>query len=129
MRRELVPYYVSRAMLAILFGYLVATGGSVWVGLLLGVAMFAGFIWYAHSGWYLLELSTPLYPLRRDKRGEAIRDRALVVAVTAVLLFYVVFARIVGLFSLAVPVSIGSLAFVLGGGIYFAASFWLYSKQ
>lgn len=121
MKRELTLYYISRAVMAVVFGYLVASSSSIWLGVLLGSITFVGFIWYAHSGWYLIEPSTPLYPLRRDKRGEAIRDKAVLMAVTAAFLFYAVFSRIAGIFSLAVPV--GSWAFVLGSITYFAVSY------
>ncbi|MCB9008599.1 MAG: hypothetical protein H6656_14725 [Ardenticatenaceae bacterium] len=127
MKRELIPYYVSRAMLAVLFGFYVAFSNAVWLGLLLGIVTFVGFLWYAHGGWYLIEPATPLYPLRRDKRGEAIRDRAILVAVTAAILFYVIFSRIAKAFVLTV--SIGSWAFVLGAVTYLAVSYWLYWKR
>lgn len=127
MKRELAPYYVSRATMAVLFGYYVALSGPVWLGIVLGIVTFAGFIWYAHSGWYLIEPATPLYPLRRDKRGEAIRDKAVLLAVTAAFLFYAVFSKVMGIFSLVV--SAGSWAFVLGIATYFATSYWLYWKR
>ncbi len=53
MKQELIPYYISRTVMAVLFGYYVALSNPVWLGLLLGIATFAGFIWYAHGGWYL----------------------------------------------------------------------------
>ncbi len=127
MKRELTPYYISRAVLAALFGYYVALSSPVWLGILLGIVTFAGFLWYAHSGWYLIEPATPLYPLRRDKRGEAIRDRAILLAVTAAFLFYVVFSKVARFFALTV--SISSWAFVLGAVAYFAVSYWLYWKR
>lgn len=127
MKRELAPYYISRATMAVLFGYYVALSGPVWLGIVLGIVTFAGFIWYAHGGWYLIEPATPLYPLRRDKRGEAIRDRAVLLAVTAALLFYAIFYKVAASLALGVPV--GSWAFILGIATYFAVSYWLYWKR
>ncbi len=50
----------------------------------------SGFLWYAHSGRYLIDPSKPLFPLRRDDRGNAIRDRALAVSVSVGGLSYLV---------------------------------------
>src|SRR5574341_1483413 len=82
-KRELIPYYLTRIILAALLGLWVGlSGASWWMGVLTGALVWAGFLWYAHSGHYLIDPSRPLAPLRRNERGLKIRDRALVSAVS-----------------------------------------------
>lgn len=83
MKRELTLYYISQAVLSLLFATLMVGSGDFawWYGAIISVVMFAGFVYYAHSGHYLIDTSTPLAPLRRDPRARQVRDRALVMAV------------------------------------------------
>lgn len=122
MKRELIPYYASRAALSALLGWVVASGGEWWLGLLMGALTFAAFVWYAHSGRYLIDPSRPLAPLRRDARGEAIRDRAAVMAVVAGGLVYGVLALAAQVVPLTV--SAGTWGLLAGVVTYFAASNW-----
>ncbi len=127
MRRELIPYYASRAVLSAVLGLIVGLSTSAWVGVLTGLVACAGFLWYAHSGRYLVDTRSPLFPLRRDDRGRSIRDRAVVIAVAVT---GVTFA----LLSIAARVQpgfdqVGSVAVALGIVSYFVVSTWLFSRR
>lgn len=127
MKRELIPYYLSRAVIAAVLGLLfVLSGNAWWFGLLIGLLVYAGFIWYAHSGHYLIDTSKPLTPLRRDERGKDIRNQALVLAV-------VVGGVTIALLSLAgrllsLPSQLGPIALLVAFVTYFAASEWMFAR-
>lgn len=71
--RNLLPYYVSRLILATLFGVLFAWAGQPWwLAALLAIAMAAFFVWAPHSGRYVVQPGGGIAPLRRDEQGEAI---------------------------------------------------------
>ena len=127
MNRKLLPYYISRAVLSALFGWFFSLNAGPWLGVLAGILVYAGFLWYAHSGRYLVDTSNPLFPLRRDARAKAIRDRATVTAV-AVAAFAFLGLSIVAWF-LDLDYQIGTLALVLGAVAYFVASNWLFVKN
>lgn len=127
MKRELIPYYVSRAFLSALLGLLISSGNEIWMGVLLGLAVYIGFIWYAHSGRYLIDTANPLFPLRRDDRGMAICDRAVVISVAIGGLAY--FGLSIASQLLPIKAHFGSWAFALGVLAYFAISNWLFIKQ
>ena len=127
MNRALIPYYLSRAFLSALFGYLVATNAGAVTGMVLGGLTFLGFLWYAHSGRYLIDYSTPLFLLRRDDRGNAIRDRAVVVSVTVSALSYLALSILAHLLS--INLSLGWLAIAIGIVCYFLVSNWLFIKR
>lgn len=127
MKRELIPYYISRAILSALLGVFFVVGGQPWwAGLLVGSVTFAGFLWYAHSGFYLIDPSQPLTPLRRDARGMAIRDRAVVIAVVVggVGFALLTLARLV----VPLPPNLGTWALLAGVITYFVVSTWLYAR-
>jgi hypothetical protein len=125
--RALLPYYLSRALLSALLGLALALGGSAWwLGALTGALAFAGFLWYAHSGFYLVDTSRPLAPLRRDERGKAIRDRAAVVALAVGGVTFGALALLgqaVGLLPNAT-----NWALLVGVIAYFVVSNWLYLR-
>jgi hypothetical protein len=127
MKRELIPYYISRAVLSALFGLLFGWQSEWWLGALTGVVMLAGFVWYAHSGRYLIDPSTPLAPLRRDERGKAIRDRALVAGV-AVGGLVVAGLGVAGLVW-PLSISLGSVGMLAGVITYFVVSNWLFVRE
>lgn len=126
MNRALTPYYVSRAVLSALFGYLISTGAGLAVGAVLGGLTFLAFVWYAHSGRYLVDTSNALFPLRRDARASAIRDRSLVVSVALAGLTYALLAILSQ--QLSIQPYIGWLAVVVGVVCYFALSNWLFIR-
>jgi hypothetical protein len=127
MRRELIPYYASRTVLSALIGLLLALGGmSWWASALTGLLTFTGFLWYARSGRYLIDPSNPLIPLRRDDRGKAIRDRAVVVAVVVGGISYGILTLLGMVWAL--PPNVGAWALLTGIAAYFITSNWLYVK-
>ncbi len=129
MKRELLPYYLSRAVIAAALGVLLVVlgGNDWWFGVLIGLLVYAGFIWYAHSGHYLIDSSTPLTPLRRDERGKDIRNRALVLAVAVGGVTIALISMAGLLFS--VPSQLGSIALLLAFVTYFAASEWMFARR
>jgi hypothetical protein len=127
MRRELIPYYASRAVLSAVLGLIFGLSISAWVGVLTGLVAYAGFLWYAHNGRYLVDTRNPLFPLRRDDRGRAIRDRAVVIAVAVAGVTFALLSIVAWIqprFDQA-----GSLAIVLGIVSYFVVSTWLFSRR
>jgi hypothetical protein len=119
-------YYVSRAILSAAFGLFFAlSGGTWWVGVLIGVVLFAFFLWAPRSGRYAVHPEYGMTALRRDERTQIINDRAarnafiaIGLAVAASLLYF----NAVGM---AVPTSILSLILILGIGIYYISDFIL----
>jgi hypothetical protein len=128
MKRVLIPYYVSRAVLSALLGAAFVLGGQPWwLGVLMAAVLFAGFLWYAHSGRYAIDPSTPLTPLRRDERGNAIRDRAVVWAVVVGGVLFAALSLAGTVFQ--VTIAAGSLAMLSGVITYFAVTNWLYTRD
>ena len=127
MNRQLMPYYVSRAVLSALFGWFFSLNAGPWLGVLTGLLVYAGFLWYAHSGRYLVETNNPLFPLRRDARARAIRDKATVTAVGVAGLAFLGLS--IAAWILGFGHQIGSLALVLGAVTYFVVSNWLFVKS
>lgn len=126
MNRKLMPYYVSRAALSALFGWFLALSAGPWVGALAGILVFAGFVWYAHSGRYLVDTSNRLFPLRRDARASAIRDRATVTAVGVAGAVFLAIA--IAVWALGLELRTGSLALAAGVVTYFVVTNWLFVR-
>jgi len=124
---KLMPYYLSRALLAALLGWLIATSsGLVWMGIVLGLLVFAGFVYYLHNGRYIVDDGHPFFPLRRDDRAESIRNKALVVSVVVAGLAY--FAIFILNRMAASPAIPSSLVLPLGVVVYFVYSMVLDKK-
>jgi len=127
MKRELIPYYVSRALFAALFGWYFGSQLGIWYGVCGGLLIFAGFLWYAHGGRYLVDTRNPLFPLRRDARGVTVRDRALLAAVVTGLVVYLGLALIRTL--AAITVSLSWLPLLAGVVMYFIATSWYFARS
>ena len=70
-------YYSSRAILTILFACLLALAGMEWwMAILMGVIIFAFFLWAPHSGRYAVHPEFGVAALRRDERTQTINDKA-----------------------------------------------------
>ncbi len=80
-KREFLPYYLSRLVLSVLFAIVVL--GFTWQAFALGGALFALFVWYLHSGWYRVQKESALFPLRRDAYGLEVQRKSLVAAIMA----------------------------------------------
>lgn len=124
MKKEFFPYYISRLILSTIFSILVWE--LTWTAALMTVVFFGLFLLYLHSGWFGIDLSTPLYPLRRDVHGQAIQRNALIFAVTLSLLMYT-FAVPLSNF-IGIPVISGHTALSVGIITYFVAQFMLFIK-
>jgi len=124
MKKEFFPYYISRLILSAIFSILV--WGLTWTAILMTVVFFGLFLLYLHSGWFSIDLSTPLYPLRRDVHGQAIQRKALIFAVTLSLLLYT-FAVPLSNF-IGIPLISGHTALSVGIFAYFIAQFMLFIK-
>lgn len=59
MKKEFLPYYVSRAILSTAFSILVA--GFSWNAALLATVFFGLFLLYLHSGWFSVDLGNPFF--------------------------------------------------------------------
>jgi len=124
MRKEFFPYYLSRAVLSC--GFSVLVFGFTWKALLLALGFFAVFLIYLHSGWFQVDLSHPLIPLRRDARGLQAQRVALIAAVAVGLVIDVILAR--GFPLPGLPVAAGNLALALGIVTYFITQFILLAR-
>ena len=124
MKKEFLPYYISRFILSAVFSILV--WGFTWMAALMTFVLFGLFLLYLHSGWFSIDLSTPLYPLRRDSHGQMVQRKALIFAVTLSLLLYT-FAVPLSNF-IGIPVISGHTTLSIGIITYFLAQFTLYIK-
>jgi hypothetical protein len=123
MKKELLPFYVSRAILSSLFSILVM--GFTWKALLLAITFFGLFLLYLHSGWFSVDLSHPFMPLRRDPRGQEIQRKALIASVVLGLFIYLFSSQLAGLIGL--PLS-GNIALSIGVITYFIAQWILFAR-
>jgi len=125
MKKEFSLYYVSRAALSLVLAFAVC--GLTWKALLLAAFFMALFVLYLHSGWFQIDASRPLFPLRRDDRGREVQRKALIAAlVSGVALFLILLATPLG----AAPAeSAGPLAMVFGSCVYFATQFFLFARS
>lgn len=119
MRREYMPYYVSRAVLSAAFALLVFR--VTWQAALFAILVFGLFILYLHSGWFRVDLANPLFPLRRDDRGTTIQRKSLISAIVVGLLTYLVLSQA----ATALGLSFANGALGLSAGIltYFISQF------
>jgi uncharacterized membrane protein len=120
-------YYISRALISIALGALLAlTGSQWWMAGLVGVIVFAYFLWAPHSGRYAVHPELGVTALRRDERTQTINDKAARNAFVATILTVAGIAVYFGTIAPAnVPVAILNLALVLGMLTYFVSDFWL----
>ena len=124
MKREFVPYYLSRAALSAIFAILVM--GFTWKAVLVAILLFGLFLLYLHSGWFQIDPSHPLTPLRRDERGRQIQRNALIAAITVGLLIYLIVSQASRLFGWSLVA--GPLALSLAMITYFIAQFILFAR-
>ena len=124
MKKEFLPYYISRAILSVVFSIL--TMGLSWKAILLAILFFGLFLLYLHSGWFTIDLTNPLAPLRRDLHGQLVQRKALKISVAVSLLLYIVSRELSGYLGL-VLIS-GHIALCIGIITYFAAQFILFAR-
>ena len=124
MKKQFLPYYISRALLSIVFAVFVV--GFNWKAIIFAIAAFGFFLLYLHSGWFTIDAQNPLFPIRRDSRGQLIQRKALIIAIVTGLFTYFLLAFISGPLGLA---SLrGNIALALAIIAYFSSQFLLFSK-
>lgn len=128
MKKELSWYYISRTIISTLLAYLlIRAGWPIWSGVLIGLVTFVLFIWYAHSGYFLVDASKPLTPLKRDARARTIRDRSLLSAVVIGGVIYGILGLLGQITTLAPEIK--NLALVIGVIAYFVISQVLFARD
>ncbi|MBN1451745.1 MAG: hypothetical protein JW963_12080 [Anaerolineales bacterium] len=120
MKREFLPYYISRLILSLAFSILVL--GFHWKALILALVFFGLFLLYLHSGWFHVDLTNPFLPLRRDSRGELIQRKALILAIIVGFSLYLLSG------ALGFVLISGNLAISVAIVTYFASQFVLFFK-
>jgi hypothetical protein len=123
MKKEFLPYYISRAILSLIFSILVM--GFTWKAALFGTVLFALFLLYLHSGWFTIDLRYPLTPLRRDARGQEVQRKALIASVIVGVFLYLFSSQLTGLLGLSL---LGNVALSIGIITYFVTQFILLSR-
>ncbi|MBI5950302.1 MAG: hypothetical protein HY865_01480 [Chloroflexi bacterium] len=116
MKKEFLPYYISRFILSVVFSILV--WHFTWTAAVMTFVFFGLFLLYLHSGWFSIDLSTPLYPLRRDSHGQAIQRKALIASVVLGLLLYTFAGSLIS----------GQIALSISILVYFIAQFTFFIK-
>ncbi len=128
---SMMPYYLSRGLLAVGFGLVFLLTGSPWWEALLTSAIVCGwFLLAPNTGRYSVHPELGVAALRRDERNEMINDKAarnaFVIAMLALAAVTIYFGR---LESAAVPLSFLKWILVAGAGAYFAFDFWLRKRM
>jgi len=125
MKKEFLPYYISRAVLSAIFAILVM--GLTWKAFVFAIILFGLFVLYLHSGWFLVDPSHPLTPLRRDEHGRQIQRIALITAVVVGILLFVISMQASTLWGTSLIT--GPLALSIGVLTYFLTQFILFARQ
>jgi hypothetical protein len=131
MTKNMLPYYLSRAILSVAFGVLLCvTGLSLWKAVLFGGLILAFFLWAPHSGRYSVHPEFGITALRRDERTQVINDWAARNAFVAITLTICAISVYFGLFG-TINISIGVFRTVLivGALTYFVSDLWLRKSQ
>ncbi len=125
MNTAYLPYYVSRAVFVALFCFL-QMGMTLQAGLA-AVGLFILFVIYLHSGWFSVDLSNPIFPLRRDDLGLDIQRKSLIRAIWVTITFNSLLNLFPQTFS-AFPIrDINLLG--LGAIVYFTSQYFQFIKQ
>ena len=120
MKKQFLPYYISRALLSVAFAMLIA--GFTWKMIALAIVIFGFFLLYLHSGWFKIDTQNAIFPLRRDSRAQFVQRKALIIAIFVGLITYFLF----GLWGLTT--FSGSTAFALAITVYFISQFIFLSR-
>ncbi|MGZ9235523.1 MAG: hypothetical protein ACXW4E_08365 [Anaerolineales bacterium] len=123
MKKEFLPFYISRAILSAAFAILVM--GFQWTAILFAIILFGLFLLYLHSGWFSVDLRYPLTPLRRDDHGQAIQRKALIAALIVGMLVYLICPYLPGFLGFTLS---GNVALSVGIITYFITQFVLFIR-
>ena len=124
MKKEFYPYYLSRAVISA--GFAVLVFGFTWMAAGFALLLFSLFLLYLHSGWFTVDTSKPLTPLRRDTRAKLIQRKALIAAILVGMGVALVMGLCVG--QNAFSAVSGSAAVAAAVVAYFASQFILFLK-
>lgn len=124
MKKEFLPYYISRVLLSAIFGILVF--GPSWKAGVFASVTFALFLLYLHSGWFQIDHQSPWFPIRRDERGQQVQRKALITAILTGAASFVIFSLASQWYML--PAIGSSLAIFLAMLAYFLTQFILLAK-
>jgi len=124
MKKEFLPFYISRAIFSSIIALLVM--GFNWKTAHLAIVFFGLFLLYLHSGWFSIDLRYPLIPLRRDPRGQEIQRKVLIYSVSVGLLIYLTSSHLSGLIGLSLS---GNIALPIGVITYFVTQFILLASD
>jgi hypothetical protein len=123
MKKEFLPFYISRAILSATFAILVM--GANWMAVLFATMLFGLFLLYLHSGWFQVDLRSPLTPLRRDGHGRDVQRRALIASIVAGMLVYLIYPYLGSVIGFSLP---GNIALSVGIITYFITQFVLFVR-
>jgi hypothetical protein len=74
---NLTVYYVSRTLLALVFGVLFLVAGLPWwAAVPITAALIAFFLWAPKSGRYVIQTDRGVAPMQEDEYGREIRNQA-----------------------------------------------------
>ena len=120
-------YYISRAIVSVIFGALLAlTGSSWWNGVLMGALAFGWFLLAPHIGRYSVYPEFGVTALRRDERSEVINDKAARNAFAVSMLAMAGVGVYFGALALtSAPIAVFKWLLILGVVVYYASDFWL----
>ena len=124
MKRQFIPYYLSRAVLSLVLAAVVL--GFTWKAAALAACFFAFFLVYLHSGWFEVDPERLWFPLRRDERGREIQRKALIAAIVSGVVLFVLLTAFP--FSTSLTLAAGPLAMAVGACVYFATQFALFAR-
>ncbi len=124
MKKEYIPYYLSRAIFSAVFSLFVL--GINWQAGFLAAVFFGLFLLYLHSGWFQIDMSTALVPLRRDSHGNLIQRKALIASVVVGLTIYLISTQLSG--TLFQFVTFGNIGFPAAVVTYFLVQFVLFAR-
>jgi hypothetical protein len=124
MKNEFLPYYISRAILSLIFPILIF--GFTWKVLFFGSVIFVMFLLYLHSGWFTLDPDHPFFPLRRDDRGKQVQRKALIMAVIFGMAAYFLLSFLSSTYDLSM--TSGSISLGIGVIAYFTSQFVLFTR-
>ena len=124
MKKQYLPYYISRAAISALFAFFIV--GFNWKAILVAVVFFGFFLLYLHSGWFRVDAENGLLPIRRDTRGQLVQRKALIIALVVGLVTYFSLTLLAN--RLGLSLFPGNLAIAMGVIAYFVSQFVLFSR-
>ena len=120
-------YYLSRVVIAIVFGVLFVLAGSAWwVGMLVAALAFGWFLIAPRIGRYAVHPEAGVTALQRDERSQVINDKAgrnafivTMFAVAGVVIYSAATA------TSTLPVAALEWLLILGVAVYYVSDVWL----